>query len=102
MIAGRSLFDHGKRLGGWVLSGVVVLGCYGMGKLAGPAHMLPLTAVDLAIPMVPWTIWIYGSGSKAALLGWLLVPNGREGRRLFATLALCWQQQLAWAQLVYS
>ena len=89
MIAGRSLVDWGKRLGGFVASGVVVLGAYGIGKLAGPPHLLPLTPLDTAIPLVPWTIWWYGSGTKAALLAWLMVPNGREARRLWLTLALC-------------
>ncbi|MFN7147272.1 MAG: phosphatase PAP2 family protein, partial [Myxococcota bacterium] len=85
----RPLFDHLKRVGGWLLSGVVVLVCYGLGKLSEPARLLPLTDLDRAIPFLPWTVWIYGSGSKAALLAWLLVPDGRAGRRLFLTLALC-------------
>lgn len=88
MIIGRSLFDHLKRVTGWVLSGVVVLVCYGAGKLANPHHFLALTAFDSAVPLLPWTIWIYGSGSKAAFLAWMQVPNGAAGRRLFGTLAL--------------
>lgn len=88
MIGGRSPFDIAKRLGGWLASGAVVLGCYGLGKLAGPGHLLPVSAVDAAIPLLPWTFWIYGSGTKAALVAWLMVPNGPAARRLFGTLAL--------------
>ncbi len=86
---GRPIFDHLKRLAGFVLSGVAVLGFYGISKLAGPPRTLPLTTLDLAIPLVPWTVWVYGSGTKAALLAWLMVPDARAGRRLFWTLALC-------------
>ncbi|MSQ02914.1 MAG: phosphatase PAP2 family protein [Myxococcales bacterium] len=89
MIGGRSPFDIAKRVAGWLASGVVVLGCYGLGKLAGPGHVLPVSAIDAAVPLWPWTIWIYGSGTKAALLAWLLVPDGAAARRLFGTLALC-------------
>jgi membrane-associated phospholipid phosphatase len=88
VIFGRSVFDHLKRVGAWMLTGFVVLACYGVGKLAGPPTQLPLTTFDLAIPLLPWTIWVYGSGSKAALLCWLMVPDGRAARRLFVTLAL--------------
>lgn len=88
MIAGRSLVDWLKRLSGFVASGVVVLLCYGLGKLAEPAQLLPMTALDTAIPLIPVTIWWYGSGTKAALLTWLLVPNGLEARRLFLTLSI--------------
>ncbi|MDP2309377.1 MAG: phosphatase PAP2 family protein [Pseudomonadota bacterium] len=85
----RPLFDHLKRLMGFTLSGLAVLYFYGLSKLAGPPSLLPLTTLDLAIPLLPWTVWIYGSGTKAALLGWMLVPDARAGRRLFWTLALC-------------
>lgn len=85
----RALFDYLKRLVGFALSGIVVLVCYGLGKLAGPENLLPMTELDRAIPFLPWTIWIYGSGTKAALLAWLQVPNAVAGRKLFATLALC-------------
>lgn len=85
----RSPFDHGKRLAGWVASGVFVLYFYGVAKLAGPPNLLPLTTLDQAIPLLPWTIWIYGSGSKAALLAWLTVPDARWGRRLLWTIAVC-------------
>jgi membrane-associated phospholipid phosphatase len=89
MILGRPLFDHLKRVGGWLLSGLVVLACYGAAKLAGPHHLLPLGALDRAVPLLPWTIWIYGSGSKAALFGWLSVPDSRAGKRLLLTLSFC-------------
>ncbi|MDP2314001.1 MAG: phosphatase PAP2 family protein [Pseudomonadota bacterium] len=85
----RPLFDHLKRVAGWMISGAVVLYFYGLAKLAGPPSTLPLTALDLAIPLLPWTVWIYGSGTKAALLGWMMVPDARAGRRLLWTLALC-------------
>ncbi len=88
MIGSRSPFDHAKRVGGWLASGLVVLACYGLGKLAGPGHLLPVTDWEAAIPLLPWTIWIYGSGTKAALLAWLMVPSGPAARRLFGTLAL--------------
>lgn len=85
----RPLFDHLKRLVGFVMSGLVVLYFYGIAKLAGPPSLLPLTTIDLAVPLLPWTVWIYGSGTKAAFLGWMTVPDGRAGRRLFWTLAIC-------------
>ncbi len=93
---GRSFFDIGKRIALWALSGLTILSGYGLTKLEpfGAPHLLPLTALDLAIPLVPWTIWLYGSGTKAALIAWLLVPDAIAGRRLFFTLSLaallCW------------
>lgn len=84
----RAPFDYLKRLAGFALSGFVVLACYGLGKLGEPALTLPHTQLDHAIPLIPWTIWIYGSGTKAALLAWLQVPNAVAGRKLFGTLAL--------------
>ena len=86
---GRAPFDHLKRLAGWLLSGAIVILCYGVAKLFGPAQLLPLTALDLAVPLIPWTIWIYGSGTKAALLAWLMVPDSAAGKRLLLTLSLC-------------
>lgn len=90
----RSPFDILKRLGLWGLSGATILSGYALCKLAPAPNVLPLTALDLAIPLIPWTIWIYGSGTKAALLACLMVPDGRAARRLYLTLALaaavCW------------
>lgn len=85
----RAPFDHLKRLAGWLLSGLVVIVCYGLAKFFGPARVLPLTSLDLAVPLIPWTIWIYGSGSKAAFFAWLMVPDSAAGKRLLLTVSLC-------------
>ena len=92
----RSPFDHAKRVALWMLSGMVILSGYGLHKLEpfGPPHLLPLTAWDQAIPLLPWTIWLYGSETWTALLAWLTVPDALRGRRLFFSTilagALCW------------
>jgi membrane-associated phospholipid phosphatase len=85
----RAPFDHGKRILLWMISGAIVLYFYGVSKAVVGHTTLPMTAIDLAIPLMPWTIWVYGSGSKAALVGWLLVPDAKAGRRLLWTLATC-------------
>jgi membrane-associated phospholipid phosphatase len=92
----RSPWDIGKRVLLWILSGITILFGYGLAKLElfAVARELPLTAIDRAIPLVPWTIWIYGSGTLMCLIAWLNVPDGRTARRLYFTLAMsaliCW------------
>ncbi len=92
----RSLFDIGKRLALWFLAGVVMLSGYAITKLEPWAEptLLPLAAADLAIPFLPWTVWLYGSLTITSLVCWLQVPDQLTGRRLFFGLALaaaiCW------------
>jgi membrane-associated phospholipid phosphatase len=86
----RSPFDVLKRVAAWALTGITVLATYGATKLQpfGPAVELPLTTLDRLIPFMPWTVWVYGTVTWAALLAWLHVPDGLRGRRLYFTLAL--------------
>lgn len=98
----RSLFDVSKRVVMWLVSGFAILVGYAWAKLE-PFHtpeILPLTAIDQGIPLLPWTVWIYGSGTKMALLAWLCVPDSKAARRLFFSLVLaamlCWVFFLAW------
>jgi membrane-associated phospholipid phosphatase len=98
----RSPFDIAKRVFMWLASGFAILVGYAWAKLEPfhTAELLPLTAIDEAIPLLPWTVWIYGSGSKMALLTWLCVPDSKAARRLFFSLTLsamlCWVFFLAW------
>jgi membrane-associated phospholipid phosphatase len=86
----------------WLASGFAILVGYAWAKLEpfNEATLLPLTAIDEAIPLLPWTVWIYGSGTKMALLAWLAVPDSKAARRLFFSLTLsamiCWVFFLAW------
>jgi len=98
----RAPFDVAKRVVMWLVSGVAILVGYGWAKLepfGAPVH-LTLTPLDAAIPLVPWTVWIYGSGTKMALLAWLSVPDRLAARRLFFSLVLaamvCWVFFFAW------
>lgn len=92
----RAPFDVAKRLLLWLVTGVVCISGYGLTKLEpyGAPVYLPLSAIDLAIPLIPWTVWPYGTVTWAALLAWLAVPDRIAGRRLLASMALasviCW------------
>ncbi|MCA9567660.1 MAG: phosphatase PAP2 family protein, partial [Myxococcales bacterium] len=92
----RSPFDLGKRVLMWVVSGFSILAGYGLAKLEPfrEAVVLPLTAVDQAVPLLPFTVWIYGSGTLMCLVAWLAVPDGRAARRFYFTLlmsaVICW------------
>lgn len=85
-----------KRVALWFLCGCIVLGGYAATKAEpfASARLLPMTALDEAIPFAPWTVWLYGTVTWVSLLAWLCVPDSREGRRLFlATIgaaAICW------------
>lgn len=85
----RAPFDVLKRVLGWGVSGLTILGCYGTAKLwsEDPAT-LPMTALDHTIPFIPETVWIYGTVTWACLVAWLLVPNAIEARRLYLSIAL--------------
>ena len=79
-----------------IVTMVVVLSGYVLCKqqpFATPVR-LELTALDRAIPFLPWTVWIYSSMSQAIFAAWVLVPNMRMAWRLMAGLALaaviCW------------
>lgn len=92
----RAPYDLGKRFGMWVVSGFTILSGYGLAKLEPfrAAVELPLTSIDRAIPLIPETIWLYGSGTFMCLVAWLCVPDGRTARRFYFTLMmsaiLCW------------
>ncbi len=85
-----SVFELGERLVGFVASMSAVLSCYGAAKIGafGPHHTLPFTALDRAIPFLPWTVWVYGTATWACALAWALVPSRLEARRLWASIAL--------------
>lgn len=91
-----ALLQLGKVWAQWLAGGVVMLSGYQLCKLHpfGPPRLLPLTALDRAIPFLPWTVWIYGTVSAATLAAWITVPDRAAARRLFLTLALascvCW------------
>jgi hypothetical protein len=93
---GQSAFDVAKRIAIWLLCGLTMLSGYGLTKLEpyGPPQQLALTWLDTAIPFLPWTVWIYGTASYAALIAFLQAPDRYEVRRLFSAVALaactCW------------
>lgn len=92
----RAPFDIAKRLVLWLATGLTIVSGYALTKLEPWAEpvLLPMTAIDHAIPFVPATVWLYGSLTTTALLAWLMVPNQLEGRRIFFSAALaavlCW------------
>ena len=98
----RAPFDLVKRVVLWLLCGFSILSGYYLAKLepfASP-QLLTLTSFDQQIPLVPWTIWIYGSGTMTCLLACLMTPDRLASRRLFFTLTLaammCWIFFLFW------
>ena len=94
----RSPFDMAKRVVMWAVSGLTILSGYALAKLEpfADATMLPLTAVDQAIPLVPETIWIYGSGTMTCLLGWLMVPDRLSARRTTTVSSARRERSKAW------
>ncbi|UJR83378.1 phosphatase PAP2 family protein [Sandaracinus amylolyticus] len=87
---GWSLVELGERLAGFGVSMLTILVCYGASKIGtiAPYRLLPLTALDLAIPYWPWTVWIYGTATWAVFLAWAIVPSRLEARRLWTSIAL--------------
>ncbi|AKF04101.1 phosphatase PAP2 family protein [Sandaracinus amylolyticus] len=87
---GSSLVELGERLAGFGVSMLTILVCYGASKIGtlAPYRLLPLTALDLAIPYWPWTVWIYGTATWAVFLAWAIVPSRLEARRLWASIAI--------------
>lgn len=89
--SGRSVASVLRRLGLWALTMTLVLALYVVGKFGGALReptSLPLTAIDTAIPLIPWTVWPYSTITWACLLAWLAVPSRRDAARLlFAVLA---------------
>jgi membrane-associated phospholipid phosphatase len=56
-------------------------------RVAGlsPAHFLPLTAIDRAVPFMPWTGWIYATVFPFPLLAAALVQDDRGVRTVLAS-----------------
>jgi len=92
----RSIFDNAKRVVLWLLTGFSIISGYYLAKLEPLATptLLPMTWLDTEVPLVPWSIWIYGSGTVTCLLACLMTPDRLASRRLFFTLTLaamgCW------------
>jgi membrane-associated phospholipid phosphatase len=55
-------------------------------RMAGwnPAHLLPMTAIDRAVPFMPWTGWIYATVFPFPLLACALVRDDRGVRTILA------------------
>ncbi|MCB9751547.1 MAG: phosphatase PAP2 family protein [Myxococcales bacterium] len=79
-----------KRLALWLLCMLIILVCYGVGKLEllATPRALPLLALDEAIPFAPWTVLLYGTATWACLIAWLLVPSRRDAGRLLAAITI--------------
>ena len=91
MREGVSVASIARRVGLWVLSMAIIVGLYGLGKLGAHvrgAEVLPLTGLDRAIPLWPWTVWLYGTITWVCLGVWLTVPDRAAGARLLATIGL--------------
>lgn len=52
------------------------------------AHPLPMTPIDLAIPFIPETVWVYGTVSYATLFLYLILKKPADVRRLFLSLVV--------------
>ncbi|HEX4047980.1 MAG TPA: phosphatase PAP2 family protein [Elusimicrobiota bacterium] len=69
------------------LTYLFVLGGYILTERCGgwtPAHFLPMTAVDRAVPFMPWTGWIYATVFPFPLLAAALVRDDRGVRAMLA------------------
>ncbi len=85
------LSSIGKRVALWLVSMIVILGFYGIGKIGALAVVpteLPLTALDRAVPFVPWTVWLYGTITWACLAAWLSVPSRADAVRLLTAITI--------------
>jgi len=79
-----------KRLCLWVVGIIVIVFFYGLGKieLFGAPSELPLTAMDRAVPFVPWTVWLYGTITWTSLVAWLSVPTRADAARLMTAIGV--------------
>ena len=80
-----------KRVAMWALCMTIIVFFYGLGKLGAytrGATVLPLTALDHAIPFLPWTVWLYGTITWVCLGVWLTLPDRAAGARLLATITV--------------
>lgn len=89
MLSRISLAWLGKRLSLWVLGLFVIVGFYAVGKIG--AHLsepvtLPLTPVDDALPLLPWTVWLYGTITWVSLAAWLTLPTRADQARMLAAI----------------
>lgn len=101
-VFGQAPADSLKRAVAWFLTGCLVLSGYALAKLepfAAPVE-LSMSSLDDAIPLLPWTVWLYGTVTWASLLAWLQVPDRAAAGRLFGSMfvaaAVCWVFFLAW------
>ena len=88
----RPLFEIGRNMALWFAGMVVIVFFYGLGKINPldlPLHELPLTALERAVPLVPWTVWLYGTITWVSLACWIAVPDRREAARLLLVIAGC-------------
>jgi hypothetical protein len=86
-----SIASLAKRVAMWVLSMVVILCFYGLGKLGAHqfgATVLSLGPLDRAIPFLPWTVWLYGTITWVCLGAWLTLPDRAAGARLLTTITI--------------
>ncbi|MFI5361108.1 MAG: phosphatase PAP2 family protein [Elusimicrobiota bacterium] len=70
------------------LTYLFVLGGYILTEHAGgwnPAHLVPMTAIDRAVPFMPWTGWIYATVFPFPLLAVTLVRDDRGVRTTLAS-----------------
>ena len=82
--------SYAKRVGLWALSLFIIVSCYGVGKLEllREPQLLELSAIDRAVPLMVWTVWLYGTIRYGALLAWLTVPDRRDAARLLTTITV--------------
>ncbi|KIG12176.1 Ser/Thr and Tyr protein phosphatase (dual specificity) [Enhygromyxa salina] len=80
-----------KRVGMWALSLTLLLCFYALGKLSAAVFepsVLPLTALDRAVPFLPWTVWLYGTITWVSLFAWLTIPTRADGARLMTSILI--------------
>jgi membrane-associated phospholipid phosphatase len=77
-----------NRAAAYPLTYLFVLGGYVITERCagcGPAHLLPMTAIDRAVPFMPWTGWIYATVFPFPLLAVALVDDDRGVRTTLAS-----------------